>query len=33
MTLHDERVVGFNQMLLALCFGAPGPMLSYETAG
>ena len=33
MTLHDERGGGVNQMLLALCFGAPGPMLSYEAAG
>ena len=32
MTLHDERGRGFTQMLLAPCFGAPGPRLSYETA-
>ena len=31
MGLHDER--GVNQMMLGLCFGAPGPMLSYDTAG
>ena len=31
--LHDERVQGLNQTLLALCFGAPGPMLLYETTG
>ena len=33
MTLHDERGGGFHQMMLALCVGAAGPMLSYDTAG
>ena len=33
MTLHDERGGGgFNQIRLALCFGAPGPML-YMASG
>ena len=30
MTLHDDQGGGFNQMPLALCFGARGPMLSYD---
>ena len=34
MTLHDDKGEVFIKCCsLAVCFGAPGPMPSYDTAG